>query len=65
MATPKIMKTTEYLQHEGCFAFHRAANAKESRLCERESVIFLERHMFKAEWNAVNLSMCGRIVYSL
>ena len=28
-----IIKTTEYLQYEGCFGFHQAANAKESRLC--------------------------------
>ena len=35
VATPWIIKATEYLQYEGCFGFHRAPNAKESRLCER------------------------------
>ena len=28
-----IIQTTEYLQYEECFGFHRAANAKESGLC--------------------------------
>ena len=30
-----IIKRTEYLQYDDCFGFHRAANAKESRLCAR------------------------------
>ena len=40
-----FIKTTEYLQYEGCFAFNRAANAKESRLCERERNFLREAHV--------------------
>ena len=54
----RLIKTIEYLQYEGCFGFHRAATAKQNRLCE--SVLSLERRMFKAEWNAVSkLSWVG------
>ena len=34
--TPCDLQNSQILTYEGCFGFHRVANAKDSRLYERE-----------------------------
>ena len=58
-----IRKTTEYLQYEGCFGFHRAANAKESRLCAHPYPI--QDKVLAAFHSAFNMCLSKEIKLSL
>ena len=58
-----IIKTTEYLQYEGWFGFHRAANAKESRLCTHS--YSTQNKVLTAFHSAVNMCLSKEIALSL
>ena len=57
-----IIKTTKYLQYDGCFGFHWAVNAKESRLCAQPYPT--QNKVLPAFHSAFNMCLSKKITLS-